>query len=229
MQSLLLKINLYLLRKIRFKKWSELEDKKYSCLSAVEDSSPNLPQLLADYLSIALLLPVNYSKVSWKDMIVAFYKVHSVTVLKRKIPLTSYQSDKKETKDAWDYSGRLWFFYCNLIASEYGWSPKTIASMDVEDALALIQEILTSAHLEREFIWSTTTIAYPYNKATKKSNYSPLAKPYWMLGEVKQTKKAPPIPKSLLPVGNIVSMRNETKNIELGTDVETLSASQASD
>lgn len=220
----LLRLGVYLLKRVTFKKWSELEDKKYNCLQAVEDSNPDFPDLLVSYLSTALYFPINYSKVSWTDTLQAFFKVHSVTSVKRKIPLTSYHSNRKDKKDAWDYSGRLWYFYCNLIASTYGWSGKAIASLEIDDALAYIQEILTAQHLEHEFIWSTTTIAYPYDEVTKKSKFSAMTRPYWMTGKSEDTKpvrKAAPVPKSLLPVGNVIELY-DPKKIKSGSDMETL-------
>lgn len=210
MQAFLLNFGIYLLRKVRFKKWSKLEDKKYNCIQAVEDGASDFPELLYAYLSTALFFPVNFSKISWKDSIDALYKVHKSTSEIKKIPITSYQENKKEEKESWEYSGRLWFFYCHLIASAYGWSAKKIARLSVDDALAHIQEILTAQYLDREFIWSTSEIAYPYNKATKKSNYSPLPKPYWMRRE-KSIRKAPVIPKSLLPIGNVINLYDPKK------------------
>jgi len=216
MQTFLLKLGVFLLRKVNFRQWAILEDKKYSCIQAVEDSDPNFSQLLVDYLSTALYFNVDFSKIGWKDTIESFYKIHAVTSNIRKIPLTSRRSEGKDKKDAWDYSGRLWYFYSDAIATAYGWSIKEIAKLKVDDALAYIQEIFTNQYLDREFVWSTTEIAYSYNDKTKKSKYTPLPKPYWMTSEPSEVgkRKPPPIPKSLLPVGNVISVldqRNETK------------------
>jgi len=216
MQTFLLKLAVYLFRKVTFKHWCLLEDKKYSCLQAVEDSSPDFPDLLADYLSTALYFKIDFSKISWEDTIFAFYKIHGVTSDIKKIPITSYKSEKKDKKDIWDYSGRLWYFYSNIIASAYGWSEKRIAKLDVSDALAYVQEILTERQLEKEFYWSTSEVAYVYDKATKKSKFSPMSRPYWMLPnpENKEKPKTASIPKSLLPVGNVINLyaTKETKS-----------------
>ena len=208
MQTALLKLGVFLLRKVNFRRWAELEDKKYLFIQAVEDSNPNFSHLLVDYLSTALYFNVDFSKVFWEDTVKAFYEIHSVTSSVRKIPLTSRKSDKKNKKDTWDYSGRLWYVYCDAIASAYGWNEKVVAKLDVNDALAYIQEIFTNQYLDKEFLWSTTEIAYEYNKTTKKSKYVPLPKPYWMLPEIKDDKKRKSIaiPKSLLPVGNVINL-----------------------
>jgi hypothetical protein len=212
LQKWLLKVQTYLLRKPKFKRWTELEDRKFSVIEAVEESAPNLPEILCNFLSTALRFHVDYSKVYWKDTIESFYKIHGVTSTIRKIPITSNQSKDKDSKDDWDYSGRLWYLYSSQIASSFGWTQEQISNLDVDDALAYLQEILTEKQLEKEFVWRASEIAYPYDKSTKKSKFSPLSRPYWMIKE-KAAKKAPPIPKALLPVGNIVRL-GETKKIK---------------
>jgi hypothetical protein len=203
--TLLLKIQTHFFKKPKFKEWTLLEDLKYDFIKAAEDSALNLSEVLFAYLSAAFYFKVDYSKVYWKDTLLSFYKIHGVTSTIRKIPLTSNQSQTKTDKDIWDYSGRLWYLYSNLIASSYGWSQEQIAKLDVDDALAYLQEILTDRQLEKEFTWQTSEVAYPYDKTTKKSKFSPLSRPYWMVKDVVQ-RKAPPIPKALLPVGNIVRL-----------------------
>lgn len=215
MQTWLLRLGVYLLRKPNFKKWTILEDKKYDVIKAVEKATLDLPRLLLEYISTALILhPKRYDKVFWKDTLAAFVKIHSVTVPDTNLPLISKHSETKESKDPWDYSGRLWFFYSDILARAYGWSAKQIASLRTEDALAYIQEIMTNEYLERDFQHSLSEMAYSYDKLSKKSKLVPLPKPYWMLPDVKEKKKAPAIPKSLIPVGNVINLIDETKKIK---------------
>lgn len=225
----LLILGVRLLRKVSFRTWTELEDRKFQIVEAVEQGSDTLSDLMWAYVSTALhFCPKSGSKIYWKDVATSFLNIHSVTVPKKSFPLVSRPAKEKNKKDPWDYSGRIWFFYSNIIASEYGWSIRAIANLSVEDALAYIQEILTERHLEKEFVWSTSQIAYPYNKVTKKSKFSPLPRPYWMTTDMDDKKrKVPAIPKSLLPVGNVVNLY-DPKTIGLGGDVETVSPSKTS-
>lgn len=226
LQKWLLKIQTYFLRKPKFAKWCRLEDRKYEVIEAIEGSSPNLPNIFESYLSVAFNIPVNFSKIPWQDALEAFYKLHSVSSTVRKIPITDNQNSKKSEKDVWDYSGRLWYLYANIIASAYGWSEKVISNLSVDDALAYLQEILTDKQLDKEFVWQTSEIAHPYDERTKKSKFSPLERPYWMV-KPKVLRKAPAIPKALLPVGNVVRISNDkTKKTELGRDMETVSSSE---
>jgi len=153
--------------------------------------------------------------VYWKDALEAFAYIHSVTVPDKTLPLISKQAESKNQKDTWDYSGRLWFFYSSIIASAFGWSTKQIASLSVREALAYVQEILTDKQLEREFAWSTTEVAYSYDKQTKKSKFVSLSRPYWMLPDIDEKKgKVVRIPKSLLPVGTIITIDERKNEIE---------------
>ena len=206
--TILLKLGTRLLKKVNFRKWATLEDLKFSFIEAVEDNSPNLPELLRDYITTALCVKVNLDKVFWQDEIISFYKIHDVTSTTKKIPLTVRKPRKESEKESWDYPGRLWFFYSSTIASAFGWSNEEIANLSVDDALSYIQEILTTQYLEREFIWSTTEIAYVYNKQSKKSTYTHLPKPYWMLPDMnaKNNKRVVPVPKNLLPIGQGVNL-----------------------
>ena len=227
LQTWLLRFGVLLLRKPRFRRWAELEDKKYGVIKAVEGAEGSLPHFISDYLSAALFFhPSNYDTVYWKDEIDAFFAIHRVTVPITVLPLVSKHSTRKDDKDPWDYQGRLWYFYSNTIASAYGWTVKQIARLHIDEALAYIQEILTDKQLDREFSHSLSEISYPYNKTTKQSKYQPLVRPYWMFPDVhEKKKKVPAIPKALLPVGNAVrlSERYEAKETKLGTDVETIS------
>ena len=217
MQKWLLRLGVRFLRKPKFRTWAVLEDIKFQIIEAVEQASEGLPHLIDEYINTASIIhPTNYNTVYWKDEIDAFLSVHRVTVPKKVLPLVSRPSKGKNDKDVWDYSGRLWFYYSGIIAQAYGWTVKQIAKLHVDDALAYIQEILTDKHLEREFVHSMSETAYEYNKNTKKSKYVPLEKPYWMLPDITKVskKKIPAIPKSLLPVGTAIKLKdriNETQ------------------
>jgi hypothetical protein len=119
-----------------------------------------------------------------------------------KLPILTTKHTKEDKKLSWDYDGRTWNFYSHLLASNYGWTLEYIGKLGIDEVIAKIQEILTEEQLNKEFQWSMSEIAYPYNKSTKKSEFKPLKRPYWMLAEVTEIKKIK-ILKSLLPIGNV--------------------------
>jgi hypothetical protein len=112
----------------------------------------------------------------------------------------------KESKPVdWDYDGRTWAYYSHLLAKAYGWTLEYVAEMDVNEALAHLQEIMTDDHLEKEFTYSLSEVAYPYNKSTKTSNFKPMTKPYWMRPPMKQIPTYK-IRRDMLPQGRIVDL-----------------------
>ena len=77
--------------------------------------------------------------------------------------------------------------------------------------------VLTDKQLEREFYHSLSELSYEYIKSTKKSKLVPMTRPYWMLSSIhddRPLKKVPPIPKSLLPVGNVVTLKERQNEIQ---------------
>jgi len=106
------------------------------------------------------------------------------------------------------------------------------------EAFAHIQEILTDRQLEQEFFYSLSEIAYPYNKATKKGEFKPMPRPYWMRPAVRPTKTIR-IKRNLLPVGygvdasglgaelggwnEILNQNNETKEADPPRDTQPVS------
>lgn len=103
-------------------------------------------------------------------------------------------------EEPWDYEGRTWHFYSHLLAKHYGWTLEYISQLHPSDALAKIQEILTDEQLEREFQHSLSDVAYPYNSQTKKSEFHPLSRPFWMRPKIKETPKIK-IPAIYMPIG----------------------------
>ena len=116
----------------------------------------------------------------------------------------------KDEKEAWDYDGRPYAMYLNIIASAYGWTQKEIEKLDVDIALALVQEIITDEQLDREFLWSMSDRSYIYNYNTKSGKANPLERPHFMKVEVQAPKKTK-ILKSMMPQGNGTHAPTETE------------------
>ena len=89
-----------------------------------------------------------------------------------------------------------------MLAKSYGWDKKKIDNLDVDVALALIQEIITDEQLDREFLWAMSDKSYSYDYKTKSGKPNPLERPYFMKEEVKPPPKMQ-IPKAMMPQGNV--------------------------
>ena len=117
----------------------------------------------------------------------------------KELPLLQ-PAQSKNKKEPWDYEGRSWYMYAHIISQRYGWTLGEIGRMDLDDALALVQEILTDEQLDREFLWSMSENSYIYNAKTKTGKPNPLERPYWMIVKVEPPKRMQ-IPKNMIPAG----------------------------
>lgn len=183
----------------KFKMWIDLEEIKEKIIKAVEERRDDFPEHLLSYLSTALHVNSKHFKdAEWVRIVYAFYLIVSNSP-EIKLPITMPSAEKSKDEN-WDYEGRTWHLYSHLLAKEYGWTLEYISQLRVRDALAKIQEILTDDQLEREFQHSLSEIAYPYDKSTKKSKFTPLPRPHWMRPKIKEVKKVR-MSKMDLPIG----------------------------
>jgi hypothetical protein len=183
----------------KFKKWIELEKLKSDFIS--DSESEAFPDRVFAYLSASLSIPVKkLEKKSWEETVKSLLKEASRFSPNRDLPMLKDAPKDSGEKVQWDYPNRTWNYYSHLLAQAYGWTLEYIAELDVDEALAHLQEILTDEHLEHEFVYSLSEIAYPYSKQTKTSHFKPMKRPYWMRVAVKPIQKMR-MRRDLLPVG----------------------------
>lgn len=188
---------------LKFRAWIELEEQKEKLNKAAEEGNLEFSTLLVSFLSAALNIePEPIDKLFWGDCLLLFLEVLRKNRPRIPLPIIVEFHKEKIKENEWDYDGRLWHLYSHLLAKTYGWSLEYIAELDVDEALAKIQEILTDEQLEREFLWSMSEVAYPYDALTKTSKFNPLPRPFWMKPKV-QTPKKTKILKSLMPMGMV--------------------------
>ena len=107
----------------------------------------------------------------------------------------------------WEYDGRSEYFWIYVLSKNFGWSIEYIDNLDINDAVALLQEIEVDKHLEKEFVWSMSELAYPLQPDNKTRQYKPLERPVWMIENpfIKyQQRKHPKLDMRFMPVGNVV-------------------------
>lgn len=186
----------------RFRRWIDLEELKEHFIRAAEEGT-EFPQTLFSLLSAALKIsPERLKLMEWQKLLIAFNQVCLHNFPHVLLPILSEAPAIKARKDAWDYEGRTWFLYSHMVAKAYGWTLEEISQLKVEDALAIIQEILTDEQLDREFAWGMSPNAYSYDDKSKVSKFVELPRPYWMKPKIDIVKKLR-IPKMMLPVGNV--------------------------
>lgn len=186
-----------------FRKWIEQENLKSQLIEEAESEA--FPDKVFAYLSASLSIPIkSLEKKSWENTVQSLLKESAKFSPDRKLPMLK-DAPKDSSKVEWDYDGRTWNYYSHLLAHAYGWTLEYIANLGVDEALAHLQEILTDEHLDREFLYGLSEIAYPFNKSTKKSHFKPMTRPYWMRVSVKPIQKTR-MRRSLLPVGEGIDL-----------------------
>lgn len=188
-------------RVMRFRQWIICEDLKTKIIKTRRDRQ--FPETVFAYLSVSIG-EENVRSLEW-DKVVELFSNAIDSTGKIYIPIVK-DAPKGGKEPDWNYPGRTFSHYANIIAGKYGWSLEYISELEVNQAFALVQEILTDEFLDREFEYSLSEVAYPYNKSTKKSVYKPMERPYWMRPIAPMQPKKVKMRKDTLPVGRVLDV-----------------------
>ena len=182
------------------KTWLTLEDAKEKIHKAVKSASREaIASSICSYLSIALSLSIDdLVSLPWYEVADAFETVQITNYPQYEFPfLNANVDDRRET---WDYEGRTWFIWAHIFAKAFGWNLEYIAELDVDDAIALAQEIAVDNQLEKEFQWMVSEVPHQVE-----GGFKPLQRPRWMLYSAKPPEiKKVKIRKEFMPVGYII-------------------------
>jgi len=113
---------------------------------------------------------------------------------------------KDEKPPSWEYPGRVLATWINSFAEKYHWSLEEILNLNVDTAVYLFQEQAVSEQLQKEWQYSLTELAYPYDKNTQKSSFQPLKRPYWMQEEISAQLPITTLRKDMLPFGVVIDL-----------------------
>lgn len=195
--------------RLTLKSWAAMDDLHRSISEFAKLGKDwEIPDLVFQIIELV------YGKVDknkfWLNTIEEYNNALETNQPNKKFPILN--SKEKAKKLPWEYPGRGWYFWLHLFASHYGWEESKVAILDINDAVALYQEILIKEQLDQEWDWGLSEIAYPYDKTTKKSKFQPLPRPDWMRGVVPGQKGVvvkTKMPKSMMPQGNVVILDEE--------------------
>ena len=198
-----------LVSRAKFKKWLELEDIRSQIKDAIDQGRNNkVASLLCSYLSIAICRG-KWEKLPWEVVLTEYSFVVNLHTPSKDFRIFSGGPGEK----SFLINDSSWYSWANMLAKEYGWSIEYVAELDIEDAISLIQEILYSDQLQKEWEWALSENAIQYDKDGK-GKYKPLAKPKWMLPRKEETRELPKVKilKSMLPFG--IVMRCDDSNVK---------------
>lgn len=197
---------LYVASRLRLRKWLQYEQAQVSLHKASEGKQiESYASTLCLLVSSVLDAPLTVVETApWYEVLGAYGAIVELNRV-REIPLTR-PHPTKSTAVPWEYAGREWYWWLHTFAKNYGWSAAQVEELDIDDAISLLQEILVDEQIDREFAWSLSELAYPYNETTKKHVFKPMERPEWMRDRPTVVLPAMKIkfPKSMLPVGRII-------------------------
>ncbi len=189
------------IRRSHLKRWLELDQifKRILTTKGIQ-----LADAIADYVSLATGEGRDFWRgAPWYEVAEAFSQIAQMNLPSLRLPLLQHRVKGEEAP--WDYSEREWYVWANLLARAYHWTLEYVAELDIDDAAALLQEILVDEQLEREWEWGLSESAYGVNKVTRQTEFHPLPRPVWM-----RPKAAPPktvkIRKDMMPMGLVIKM-----------------------
>jgi hypothetical protein len=180
------------------REWLVLQDKQADVVKAV-DTRGDVAKHIISFVSTALHLDYDtIADLPWSEVGIAYFEI-----LQSLLPLHEFpflNAKIRDKKEVWDYDGRTFYVWVHLFASVYGWSVEYVSNMDVDDAIALAQEVSVEDQLNHEWEWMVSEVAHQ-----SKDGFQPLSRPDWM----QYTPKAQEIPKfkirkDFLPSGIVV-------------------------
>jgi hypothetical protein len=198
----------YTIDRPRLKKWVRLESltKKIGMDFSKKNYVAGAMGIL-EYVQI-FINEADFNIVTWDETIFCYEQIKQLSFPQIDFPILKDTS--KQGESSWDYPERTWFYWSNLFAKVYGWQLEIIADLEIEEAIGLLQEIISDRQDDKEWSWSLSEIAYPYNESSKKSTFKPLPRPSWLMGE-KEKPKIVRVAKDMMPMGNIVVLSDIIK------------------
>lgn len=212
----------YSVTRPKLQKWLYAENFRDKVIeSADKKDDYGLVLGISSFLSALLdISKEDIQSLPWHEVAEAYYycSLETAPRLDLSIVHESKNVHRKSIPEPWNYDERTWYVWLHLFAKEYGWNIVYIADLDVDDALALLQEMSMQEQFQKEWEWSLSEVAYEYNKSTKTSKLRELPRPAWMKMGSRSYQKSLEHPKqikmkrSFMPVGVII--HEEIKTID---------------
>jgi len=188
----------------RLKRWLQLEGIREQIARAADrEDGESFVAHIYSYLSVALSIDEDFSHLPWFEIVDAFIELSKLNSPQLDLPILHASGDVSRV--AWDYDGRTWYSWANLFSKAFGWTLDYVAELDIDDAIALLQEIKADEQSEKEWEWMLTEVSYD-----RKGKHKELPRPYWMRGIIiPDNTKPTKMKKSMLPQGKVIRW-NET-------------------
>lgn len=199
----------YPVEQLRLKGWLELNSIQRQIDKAIERKHiDGIAEGIIAYVSIAFKVDNTVlSELPWLEVVTAY--VAAVAANKPDVEIPMMKSMLKDfVGENWDYEGREFYHWAHLFAEKYHWSFFDIATLKVEEAIKLLQEILVANQLEKEWEWMCSQNSVGYDATTKKSKAIELPRPDWMKEPGKLVVGTKPMPDKFIPPGIVIKLED---------------------
>jgi hypothetical protein len=200
----------YEVTRARLRVWLQLEDiREQIARTADSKDRDGFVASIYSYLSVALSVDIDFSFMPWYEIVDAYMEIVLLHRPSFKFPFLT--TAEKSEKAPWDYEGRTWFHWSHMLANAYGWVVEYIAELDIDEAIAHLQEITTSDQMRKEWEWMLSRYSVSYDKRGK-GTFHDLKRPDWMKmvklqGKQKLGDKVF-MKESMIPMGKVVSWKD---------------------
>jgi hypothetical protein len=190
-------------RKFRLKEWLGMQAYLSTIRAAAKTQSPGLPDLIYRFLAAATdSNEEHWKRLYWELAVNGMVQIQQANEFAWKPPLALFPDEVEAAKSPWLYTGRDWYFWRHVFTEYYGWQEQYIADLEVEEAFALMQEIMTEEQMEKEWEYGLSEKSVSYDPKTKQGHFNPLPRPNWMRPATPVITKVR-VKKSMLPEGVI--------------------------
>ncbi len=193
----------YEVTRAKLRKWLQLEDIREKIVRAADRKDRDeFIAYIYSYLSVAFSVEIDFSILPWYEVVDAYADIIDLHQPMFEFPFLN-TAGKIDTV-SWDYEGRTWYAWSHILAEAYSWSLEYIEELEIDDAIAHLQEIATSEQMQKEWEWMLSEKSVSHDKQGK-AKFHDLDRPNWM-GDKKPKPELDrtPIKKSMLPVGNVL-------------------------
>jgi len=161
--------------------------------------------LIFKSIELAVIERPKWDDIFWMDVSDLYIRTSQANQPIIQFPILTSKTEKDDFP--WEYPGRTWLFWLNVFAKNYGWDEASIATLDIDTAIGLYQEIVVDEQMRDEWQWGLSEKSVEYVPSTKKSKFVPLSRPEWMQAVAKPKKIVKTkILKSMMPAGLVVNL-----------------------
>ena len=165
--------------------------------------------MLRRYFLIAGIKERVIDSLSGKDALLLYLILVTLNSFRIKLPFLKPNEkpiDGTQKELPYDYPGRRWATWVTLLGEVFGWSRQDIFDMYPEEVACYVQEAIVTNYYKAEQLRALSEVSYKYDKVSKTSKFIPTPMPFWMAEGLTSKEKKVRVKRTMIPMGNVVSL-----------------------